>query len=65
MTAATTADYSDTGPGNAENPSDLTEQDLPEELLFKEAYADTFKVQCCNNIDSFFMNMKTGKQILM
>jgi hypothetical protein len=29
MTAATTVDYSDTGPGNA----DLTEQDLPEELL--------------------------------
>ena len=50
MTAATTVDYSDTGPGNA----DLTEQDLPEELLFKEAYADTFKVQCCNNIDSFY-----------
>jgi hypothetical protein len=40
MTAATTVDYSDTGPGNA----DLTEQDLPEELLFKEAYADTFKI---------------------
>ena len=51
MTAATTVDYSDTEPGNAENPSDLIEQDLPEELLFKEAYADTFKVQCCNNID--------------
>jgi hypothetical protein len=50
MTAALTVDYSDTGPGNA----DLTEQDLPEELLFKEAYADTFKVQCCNNIDSFY-----------
>jgi hypothetical protein len=27
---------------------------LPEELLFKEAYADTFKLQCCNNIDSFY-----------
>ena len=35
-------------------PSDLTEQDLPETLLFKEAYADIFKVQYCNNIDSFY-----------
>jgi hypothetical protein len=51
MTAATTVDYSDIGSGNAENLSDLTEQDLPEELMLKEAYVDTFKVQCCNNID--------------
>jgi hypothetical protein len=35
MTAAITADYSDTGPGNAENLSELTQQDLPEEILFK------------------------------
>ena len=54
MTAAITADYSDTGPGNAENLSELTQQDLPEEILFKGAYADTFKVQCCNNIYSFY-----------
>jgi hypothetical protein len=37
--------FGQTGPRNTENPSDLTQQDLPEELLFKEAYADTFKVQ--------------------
>ena len=62
MTATTTVDYSDTGPGNAENPSDLTEQDLPEEPRFKEAYADTFQVQRCNNIDSFYeyVNGKTN-----
>jgi hypothetical protein len=22
--------------------------------MFKEAYADTSKVQCCNNIDAFY-----------
>jgi hypothetical protein len=33
---------------------DLTEQDLPEELMLKEAYVDTFKVQCCNNIDPYY-----------
>ena len=60
MTAATTADYSDTGPENAKYPSDLTEQDLPETLLFKEAYADIFKVQYCNNID-FFYEYENGK----
>ena len=54
MTAAITVDYSDIESGNAENLSDLTEQDLPEEFMFKEAYADTLKVQCCNNIDPFY-----------
>jgi len=54
MTAATTVDCSDTGPENTKNLSDLTKQDLPEELLFKEAYADICKVQCCNNIDSSY-----------
>jgi hypothetical protein len=51
MTAAITVNYSDIGSGNAENLSDLTEQDLPEGLMLTEAYVDTFKVQCCNNID--------------
>ena len=54
MTAATTVEYSNTGPRNAENLSDLADQDLPEELMFKEAYADTSRVQCCNNIDAFY-----------
>ena len=42
------------GSGNAENLSDLTEQDLPDELMLKEAYVDTFNVQCYNNIDPFY-----------
>jgi hypothetical protein len=54
MTAATTVEYSNTGPRNAENLSDLADQDLPEGLIFKEAYADTSKVQCCNNINAFY-----------
>ena len=54
MTTATTVEYSNTGPRNAENLSDLANQDLPEEVMFKEAYADTSKVQCCNNIDTFY-----------
>ena len=54
MTTATTVEYSNTGPRNAENLSDLADQDLPEELMFKEAYADTSKVRCCNNINAFY-----------
>ena len=54
MTAAITVNYSDIGSGNAENLSDLTEQDLPEGLMLTEAYVDTFKVQCCNNIDPYY-----------
>ena len=62
MTSASDAPLTDTGPVIAERRQTFVTKrsEFPEELLFKDANAEIFKVQSIDNIESFY-EYESGK----